>query len=63
MKHISLLMEPTIPPMLRASFSNQVPDFVVVNGDVTMYGVDGILAAGYWKWDWSFSKEGSYWQC
>ena len=43
MKHISLMMEPTIPPMLRASFStcNQVPDFVVVNGDVMMYGVIG----------------------
>ena len=63
LKHISLLMEPTIPPMLRASFSNQVPDFVVVNGDVMKYGAGGILAAGYWNYDWSFSKEGSYWQC
>ena len=28
------LAEPTIPPMMRAPFANQVPDFVVVGGDV-----------------------------
>ena len=57
------LVIPTIPPMLRAPLSNQIPDFVVVSKNVLQRGAGGILASGSWNYDWSFSREASYWQC
>jgi len=57
------LAVPTIPPMMRAPFSNQIPDFVVVGSDVAARGAGGILAAGFWGSGWEFVSETSYYDC
>mmetsp|Transcript_4733 Transcript_4733/g.7681 ORF Transcript_4733/g.7681 Transcript_4733/m.7681 type:complete len:200 (+) Transcript_4733:314-913(+) len=60
LRHIMKLAQPTIPPMMRAPFANQVPDYVVVDGSVLSSGAGGILAAGFWANDWSVASEVSY---
>jgi len=63
LRAIASLLQPTIPPMLRAPLSNQMPDFMVVSSKVLGQGAGGILAAGSWGYDWNWSEESSYWQC
>ena len=43
-----MLAEPTIPPMMRSPYSNQIPDFVVVGPDTAAKGLGGIEALGFW---------------
>lgn len=56
----SRLAQPTIPPMTRAPFTNQVPDYVVVGPEGWAHGPGGILAAGYWGNQWEWMAEASY---
>ncbi|CAD7926884.1 unnamed protein product [Amoebophrya sp. A25] len=43
------LGQPTIPPMMRAPFTNQVPDYIVLDAHETKRkGVGGFLMAGFW---------------
>lgn len=63
LRNIMSLAQPTIPPMMRAPFSNQVPDFVVVDRRVLARGAGGILAAGYWGAGWEWKPEASWWTC
>ena len=57
------LAQPTIPPMTRAPFTNQVPDFVVVGRDAWAQGPGGVLAAGFWGNQWEYMEESAYSQC
>ncbi|CAD7943000.1 unnamed protein product [Amoebophrya sp. A120] len=44
------LGQPTIPPMMRAPFTNQVPDYIVVDAhELRAKGAGGILLAGFWN--------------
>ena len=54
--------QPTIPPMVRAPYTNMQPDFVVTGPDFAWKGVGGILAAGYWGNTWKFEPSSSYTQ-
>jgi hypothetical protein len=63
LRAIASLLQPTIPPMLRAPLSNQVPDFIVVSTKILKEGAGGILSAGMWGYDWRWKEESSYWQC
>ncbi|KAJ1494144.1 hypothetical protein T484DRAFT_1878323 [Baffinella frigidus] len=54
------LGQPTIPPMVRAPYTNMQPDFVVTGPDFAWKGVGGILAAGFWGNEWEFAREASY---
>ena len=54
------LAEPTIPPMMRAPFSNQLPDYVVVNSDVHRKGAGSILLAGSWDSQWQYDPMSAY---
>lgn len=63
LRHAMALAQPTIPPMMRAPFSNQIPDFMVVDRNVLARGAGGILAAGSWGEDWGWMPEASWWSC
>jgi len=63
LRNVMGLAEPTIPPMMRAPFSNQVPDFMVVNNHVNERGVGGILAAGFWGNRWEIRADASVMFC
>jgi len=39
---------------------HQIPDYVIVNKDYAWQGYGGIVAAGYWANDWSYSSLTSY---
>ena len=54
--------QPTIPPMVRAPYTNMQPDFVVTGPDFAWKGVGGILAAGYWGNLWQFDPSTAYTQ-
>ena len=43
-----MLAEPTIPPMMRSPYSNQIPDFVVVGPGTAAKVLGGIEALGFW---------------
>ena len=60
LRNILRLAEPTIPPMMRAPFANQVPDYVVVGPGTKSKGVGGIISAGYWDNQWNLHFESSY---
>jgi len=51
---------PAIPPMVRNTFSNLVPDFVVLNSDASWKGLGGIAAAGYFNNIWDVETSMSY---
>ena len=63
LRAVASLLQPTIPPMYRAPLSNQMPDFMVVSTRILTEGAGGILAAGMWAYDWSWSAPSSYWRC
>ena len=54
---------PTIPPMTRAPFTNQVPDFMVLGPEAHLLGTGGVRAAGFWSADWAFDSRSSYSSC
>ena len=60
MRNAMALAEPTIPPMMRAPFANQVPDWIVVGREVKGKGPGGILAAGFFSPDWDVDPQTSY---
>jgi len=51
---------PVIPPMVRAPFSNLVPDVMVLGGKVLKEGYGGVLLAGYWTSEWRLDEEASW---
>lgn len=52
------LGQPTIPPMMRAPFTNQIPDFLVVHArELKTKGAGGILQAGFWERPDAFVRE------
>jgi len=51
---------PTIPPMVRAPFTNQVPDFLVSGPNLAARGWGGIHAAGTWGNQWEWRSDLSY---
>lgn len=54
------LAVPTIPPMVRAPFTNLFPDVVVASNRILREGHAGLVAAGYWDADWSWDAEASF---
>jgi hypothetical protein len=55
------LAVPTIPPMVRAPYSNLVPDFLVTGAGMEAEGYGGILGAGYWRAaDWGVEEASSF---
>eukprot|EP00944_MAST-04C_sp_MAST-4C-sp1_P008265 g8265.t1 len=54
------LAEPTIPPMMRSPYSNQIPDFVVVGPDTPAKGLGGVEALGFWGRNWNLEPASSY---
>lgn len=49
-----MLAQPTIPPMVRAPYTNQMPDVVVTGPHMAHHGLGGVWAAGYWDNEWNF---------
>jgi dienelactone hydrolase len=60
LSNILQFAEPTIPPMMRAPFTNQVPDYIVVGPRTKAFGAGGIVAAGFWGNKWEIQPESSY---
>ena len=58
--HLSRLAWPTIPPMVRSSFSSLIPDFLVVNERVWGEGYGGTLLAGFWGPNWEYVEADAY---
>jgi hypothetical protein len=55
------LAEPTIPPMMRAPYTNQVPDYLVVDDKLHKFGLGGgVRQAGFWTWNWRVDLASSY---
>eukprot|EP00741_Cyanophora_paradoxa_P018333 tig00000204_g17702.t1 len=46
--------------LLPISSGERVPDFMVVGPRYGWAGSGGVLAAGYWGWDWGLSPESSF---
>ncbi|XP_014674933.1 PREDICTED: uncharacterized protein LOC106815023 [Priapulus caudatus] len=57
------LAMPTIPPMARSPFSNQVPDFVVTGPETAARGPGGFLCAGFWGNAWEYRTDTAYCNC
>ena len=47
-------------PLTRAAFTNMFPDFVLVGPEFESKGYGGVLAAGFWGHDWSWSSATSF---
>eukprot|EP01084_Bolivina_argentea_P038027 70316_1 len=60
MYEVILMAKPTIPPMTRQPFSNTLPDYILTGNDVFSKGFGGVLAAGFWKFDWKWDDSTSY---
>jgi hypothetical protein len=54
------LAEPTIPPMMRSPFSNQIPDFVITGPETDAKGFGGIVSLGFWDSEWQIDQASSY---
>jgi hypothetical protein len=55
---LARLAQPTIPPMVRAPFTNTFPDFFVVDADaLESRGLGGILMAGFWDNHWKVQSD------
>lgn len=54
---------PTIPPMARSPFSNQVPDYVVTGPDTGAKGPGGYLCAGFWGNSWEYKSDSASCTC
>lgn len=57
------LATPTIPPMVRAPFSNYIPEYLVIDSKFRCYGSGSFLAAGYFGNDWEYRDDLSYTRC
>ena len=60
LRNALMLAEPTIPPMMRSPYSNQIPDFVVVGPGTAAKGLGGIEALGFWGRNWNLEPASSY---
>jgi hypothetical protein len=56
------LGQPTIPPMVRAPYTNMHPDVLVTGPDFAWKGIGGVLAAGRWGPAWTLAPEASFTQ-
>ena len=54
------LAEPTIPPMMRSPFSNQIPDFIVTGPDTDAKGLGGFVSLGFFDSNWGIDASSSY---
>ena len=60
MYDIVLMAKPTIPPMTRQPFSNTIPDYIVTGKDTFEKGFGGVIASGFWSYDWKWDSSTSY---
>lgn len=58
--HISRMASPTVPPMVRAAFSNYIPDFMVFDNRIWDKGFGSVKLAGFWNSNWKYSPELAY---
>jgi hypothetical protein len=58
--HLSRLVWPVIPPMVRAPFANYIPDYLVFDHRIWSHGFGSVLAAGYWDSQWRFDAAQAY---
>ena len=54
------LAEPTIPPMMRSPFSNQIPDFIVTGPETDAKGLGGFVSLGFFDSNWGIDASSSY---
>ena len=59
---IAKLAAPTVPPMVRAPFANNMPDYIVIDRRIWDLGFGGVKIAGYWSHDWKYSEHQAYLQ-
>ena len=55
-RDVMRLALPTIPPMTRSPFSNLVPDYVVLSGEINEKGTGGFLCTGFWNNHWDYDQ-------
>ena len=55
---LTALATPTVPPMTRAPFSNNVPDLLVTGPQTLAKGWGGLQAVGHLDYDWAADIEG-----
>eukprot|EP01039_Chlorochromonas_danica_P000609 gene609-659_t len=60
--HLSRLLWPVIPPMVRPPFSLYLPDYLVVDEEVWAKGPGGLRLAGYWDSDWQIDERTAYYR-
>lgn len=60
--HLSRLLWPVIPPMVRPPFSLYLPDYLVVDEEVWAKGPGGLQLAGYWDSDWQIDERTAYYR-
>eukprot|EP01034_Spumella_vulgaris_P025248 gene25248-31681_t len=58
--HLSRLAWPVVPPMVRAPFATNLPDFIVIDHRVWAQGFGAVLAAGFWAHDWKVDEKQSF---
>ncbi len=58
--HASRLAWPTVPPMVRAPFSNYMPDYIVFDGNIWAEGFGGVTMAGYWDSNWQYDASQAF---
>ena len=58
--HVSRAAWPVVPPMVRAPFTNYIPDFLVLNHKIWPHGFGGVRLAGYWDSNWQFDEKQSH---
>lgn len=58
--HLSRIAWPVIPPMVRSSFANYLPDYIVLNHEIWSKGFGGVIMAGFWNISWQFDPHQSF---